>query len=291
MGERRMIGCRGVGFGLVLLAGGAGLAGLAGLAGGAGIAGLAACGGRSLGSRQDGGRPDAAPRDAAPRDALVRPDGAVPADATVPMDSGPWPDGQTDPCSCPEDAPVYQYHECVPPLQYGCEAVTCALGDTDCGPSQSCVSCAAAACCHCAACLPACIYTGPAMGPLPEYLKIWPTYGTAGAPATIRIEGFPFYVGALYYLARVGSSGDLFQQGGSTCSFEVTAPGRPPGMDPVWVSQYGGGEPWVLAGFYTWSGGVYPECVQPGYPCGPDQGCCETIDVPMTCQDGRCRRP
>jgi len=128
------------------------------------------------------------------------------------------------------------------------------------------------------------------MGPLPEYLKLRQTYGPAFEDQTLTVEGFPFYVGALYYLARVGGSGDLFQEGGTTCSFEVTVPGQGFGTVPVWVSQYGGGEPWVLAGFFTFSGGVFPTCVQPGFPCGEDQECCESPDVPMGCISGRCRR-
>lgn len=260
----------------------------AGVVGGLMALGLAACGGRTLGGQP---LPDATTsRDGAPRDAADPQDGAVPRDATVPHDVGPGPDALVDPCGCPEDRPTYQFHECVPPLQYGCEAQTCTPGVTDCGPGQSCLECGAAACCHCAACVPACLFTGPAMGPLPELLKIWPTYGSAYVGATLSIEGYPFYVGALFYLARVGASGDLFQSGGGTCSFEVSVPGQPPGMVPVWVSQYGGNEPWVLAGFYTWTSGDYPSCVQPGYPCGAEQPCCETSEVPMTCQAGRCRR-
>ncbi len=228
-------------------------------------------------------KPDANPPDANPPD-------ANPPDATVLPDSG------SDPCACPmdgppEDRPVYQYHECVPPLQFGCNAQQCTPGETDCGEGRSCEVCAAAACCICAACMPACVFTGPAQGPLPEYLKISPIITPAYEDVTLRVQGYPFYVGALYYLVKVGESEDLFQGGGSTCSFDVTVPGQPPQTVPVWVSQYGGNDPWVLAGFLTWSDGTYPSCMQPGYPCGPQQPCCETLDVPMACVAGRCRRP
>jgi hypothetical protein len=140
--------------------------------------------------------------------------------------------------------------------------------------------------------VPACVFTELAQGPLPPYLKISPASGPAGQDATLQIEGYPFYVGALFYLVRVGDSDELFQEGGSTCSFSVTVPGRPAGVEPVWVSQYGGGEPWVLAGFFEWLDGGYPAgCGQPGFPCGDDMGpCCESQDVPMACVEGRCRR-
>jgi hypothetical protein len=242
------------------------------------LAGLGACGGRTPFREPlpDGAGPDAAHPDAA------HPDAAHP-DAGVGPDAGPF-------CDCSSDGPVYQWHECVPPLQFGCPAEACDPDASGCGEGYTCLPCSAAACCECAACVAACSFTGPAMGPLPEPLKIWPTFGTAGQEQEISIEGFPFYVGALYYLARLGDSDDLWQQGGGTCSFDIRAPAMDPGMVPVWVSQYGGIEPWVLAGFFTYSGGVYPECVQPGFPCGDGWPCCETSDVPMACTSGRCLR-
>jgi hypothetical protein len=241
-----------------------------------------ACGGRTSAS-------DPLP-DGFVSDGATGHDSAVGQDASRP-DAAVTPDAAVDQCTCPEDRPVYQFGECVPPLQYGCEATACTPNVTDCGEGFTCLDCAAAACCICEACLPTCIFTGPAQGPLPEYLKIFPTFGPALEEQTISIEGFPFYIGALFYLARVGESGVLMQGGGGTCSFDVTVPGQPVGMVPVWVSQYGGGDPWVLAGFYTWSTGDYPSCVQPGFLCGaPGQECCQTTDVPMACVAGRCRR-
>jgi hypothetical protein len=206
-------------------------------------------------------------------------------------------DGGTDECSLcsppgTSDQPAYNFNSCTPPLQIGCPAVECTPGVTDCGEGYTCDEWGAAACCWCQAAVPACVFTGPAQGPLPEYLKISPTSGLAGQELTLHIEGFPFYVGALYYLVRVGDSGDLFQGGDTMCSFTVTVPGQPDGMVPVWVSQYGGVEPWVLAGFFDWYTTGYPEaCNQPGYPCSADMGpCCQTQDVPMACIEGRCRR-
>jgi hypothetical protein len=191
-----------------------------------------------------------------------------------------------------EGPPVYLFHSCTPPLEVGCEAIECTPGVTDCGDGYTCEEWGAAACCWCAAAVPACIHTELAQGPLPPYLKISPSSGPAGQDVTLNVEGFPFYIGALFYLVRVGDGDELMQEGGSTCSFSVSLPGRPAGVEPVWVSQYGGGEPWVLAGFFEWVGSGYPAgCVQPGFPCGDDTGtCCETGDVPMGCVEGRCRQ-
>ena len=206
-------------------------------------------------------------------------------------------DGGVDECtlcnSNTPDQPAYNFNECTPPLEIGCPAKLCTLGGTDCGDGYTCDQWGAAACCWCQQALPACVFTGPAMGPLPEYLKIFQTSGPSNEQLTLRIQGFPFYVGALYYLARVGNSGDLMQGGSdSTCSFTVTVPGQADGMVPVWASQYGGADPWVLAGFFDWFSAGYPAaCNQPGYPCGGNLGtCCETPDVPMACVQGRCRK-
>ena len=191
-----------------------------------------------------------------------------------------------------EGPPAYQFHPCTPPLEVGCEAIECTPGLTDCGEGHTCDEWAAAACCWCAQAVPACVFTEPTQGPLPPYLKISPSSGTAHQDVTLQIEGFPFYVGALFYVAQVGDSGDLVQTGGSTCSFSVTVPGQAEGRVPVWVSQYGGGDPWVLAGFFDWIVGGYPEgCTQPGFPCEPASStCCQTQDVPMACIQGRCRQ-
>jgi hypothetical protein len=244
------------------------------------VLGLAACGGRPgarppFDTARDGGAAADAARDAAPGDA--RPQG----------------DADTDPCACPTDVdlrPTYQFGECVPPLQMGCAATECTPGVTDCGPGYSCEQWGAAACCYCEQAVPACVFTGPAQGPLPEYLKLRQTTGPAATEQTITIEGFPFYVGALGYFVRLGDGKELLQEGGTTCSLDVTLPPHRDGVEPVWVSQYGGGDPWVLAGFFTFSRGDYPTCVQPGYPCGAGATCCATAEVPMACVAGRCRR-
>jgi hypothetical protein len=212
------------------------------------------------------------------------------ADAQQPSIDARWYDGGPDPCDCPDDLPVDLFHPCTPPLEMGCVATLCEPGVTDCGEGYTCEECAAAACCYCAACYPACVHTGPAQGPLPEYLKLQTTYGEAGQEQEIIVQGYPFYIGALFYLARVGDLGDLMDTSyPHTCGHGFTAPAQGPGMVPVWVSQYGGNEPWVLAGFFTYSSGVIPSCVQPGFLCGESDTCCETDDVPMACVGGRCR--
>ena len=207
-----------------------------------------------------------------------------------PPEGGPYCECSTD--MPPPDQPTFMFHPCVPPLLFGCGAQACTPGRDDCPEGMSCDEWGAAACCFCSSVVPACVPTGPLMGPLPEYLALNPPYGPAGQEQEIDVIGFPFYVGAIGYFGRIGSSGDVFQVGGEPpCSLRFRAPARPAGTVPVWVSQYGGDEPWVLAGFFAYGADV-ATCIQPGYPCGDGTtvACCETPDVPMSCRSGRCLR-
>jgi hypothetical protein len=238
---------------------------------------------------EDGGSHDAAIDDAASDDGASA-DGATDAGE---MDAGETDAGDTNvdagPCSCPDDQPVEIFHPCSPPLRVGCIARTCTAGGDECEQGESCLECSAAACCTCSSCVAACMLTGPAMGPLPEYLKLQSSHGPAGQQHEIVVQGYPFYIGALFYLARVGDSGDLMESSyPDTCARAFIAPAHGPGMVPVWVSQYGGAEPWVLSGFYSYTPDTPPACVQPGFPCQAADPCCQTADVPMACTGGRC---
>ena len=240
---------------------------------------LAACGGR---------RHDAVDAGAG-HDATTGQDGAAELDAAAAGDdAGPLM------CDCAARVPVGMFHACTPPLEMGCAIQTCTPGGDECPAGDTCVECAAAACCECAACVPACIHTEASPGgALPALLKLRSVYGAAGQPAELVVEGAPFYVGALGYSVRAGDSEDLQQEGGEPCSLTAIAPAEPAGtMLAVWVSQYGLGEPWVLAGFFSWiAGDQYPTCLQPGMPCDDaERTCCETSDAPMSCQAGRCQR-
>lgn len=231
-------------------------------------------------------------------DAVVVPEGGWP-DAGEAPDASSQVDAGDSWCSCPdgpnpgEEDPVLIYHECVPPLQHGCIATTCTPDqEGQCGEGYSCLECAAAACCICAACVPACVFTDPTQGPIPEYLKLTPTRGTLGEDSRVMIQGFPFYIGALGYDVRLGLEGEpLWSMNSGVCSLEVQVPSRQQeGVTSVWVSSYGFSDPWTLAGFFFWQEDPYEweGCVQPGFPCGGQGLCCETPDVPMRCHQGRC---
>lgn len=251
------------------------------------ILGLAAGGGCS--SRSVGGTGEDAA--VAQRDSTVADDGVV-------ADASPNTDGGYYWCSCPDgpdpgpEDPVLSFHPCVPPMQFGCKAMLCDPDQREeCPEGHTCEECAAAACCICAACVSACLFTRPTQGPLPEYLKLSHTRGAVGDPSTVSIEGFPFYIGALGYSVRLGLSGpELRNVNGGLCSMEVEMDGREEGVAPVWVSSYGFYEPRILAGFFFWlhNPDEWEECIQPGYPCAENTPCCETDDVPMKCESGRC---
>jgi hypothetical protein len=257
------------------------------------LAGLLACGGKTVVDGTPSGDGGTATGSGTATGTVSTATGSGGAGGATTGSGGGGAEGECTLCSSGTlDEPAYVFNECTPPLEVGCPATLCTPGVTDCGDGYSCSDWGAGACCWCQAAVPACVFTGPAQGPLPEYLKIFQTSGPAYQDVELQIEGFPFYVGALYYLARVGGSGDLMQQGGTTCSFSVSVPGQPDGLVPVWVSQYGGNEPWVLAGFFEWYSGPYAQgCTQPGYPCSAEtSACCESADVPMGCVGGRCRR-
>jgi hypothetical protein len=133
------------------------------------------------------------------------------------------------------------------------------------------------------------LFTGPEQGPIDEgVLRISPTGGPADQKTSIRIEGFPFYIGALMYAARVGDINVNQEAPYSTCSFTIAAPALPAGLWPVRVSQYGPMDPAVLAGFFAYGSPEGPACVQPGFPCGDAGDCCSLPEAPTSCVDGRC---
>jgi hypothetical protein len=149
-------------------------------------------------------------------------------------------------------------------------------------------------CCVCSSVVPACVpqpTTGKIVGPL----RINPTSGIAGQKVKLNIQGAPFYVGALFYNVRIGSQIIMEEPTGKTCSIGATFTPPNPGVYVVEVSQYGGGgTPWVLAGFYTASGGVIPQpTIQPGdfcktNPAPGDPACASASPYKCACVSGRC---
>lgn len=220
---------------------------------------------------------------------LSRPDRA-PRDTAVLHDVSASPD--TGPCNC-KPGQVWLRSACVPTVKLGC-GPTCKVGDPNaCPAGQKCDQWAASTCCNCAAALPACVpvtYTGPISGPL----RISPTGGVAGTQVTITVEGAAFYIGALFYKIRMGSEEKMEQYSAKPCSIGAKFTPPSPGIYAVEVSQYGGGPPWVLAGFYLASGGVVPKpSIQPGYPCSsnPPPGsptCITGFPYKCLCISGRC---
>lgn len=178
---------------------------------------------------------------------------------------------------------------CVPTLRYLTWGPTCA-DDSACPEGLSCLPCQASNDCQSKDCRPACGVPYAPHAPVSEPLRLdGEVEVPAGEVAEVTVQGTSFYVGALGHRFRYRDA-EVFSMSGAECSAQLTLPAADAGLHPVWVSQYSGGEPWVLAGFVRV--GATAACVQPGLPCS-DEGaaCCETPDVPMVCQDGRCRRP
>lgn len=215
--------------------------------------------------------PDTARPDAT-SDAAERPDTGLPTFA----------------CECDGDE-VYRHGPCVPTLDLGC-GPACA-SDDDCGDALVCDDCAASTACGTRDCRPACAVPDAPHALVPEPLRAEPTRVRPGGRVTI--SGTSFYIGALGHSVRLGD--DVIVEfgsfgGGSACEAAVAIPEETtPGTHALWVSQYTGAEPWVLAGVLH-VGEAAVDCVQPGFPCDGAADCCTAPGVSLTCTSGRCRR-
>ena len=197
------------------------------------------------------------------------------------------PDGGS--CYC---APTqgWQRGSCVATTALYTCAPRCTPGvATTCPAGQTCDTCAAAPSCIGSSCVPVCV-PAPSSATMTGPLRISPVSGVAGSQTRLTVEGWPFRVGALFNSVR-------FSRAQTTMGISVTRPcaiqalftPAKPGLYTVEVSQYGGGPPWVLAGFFTASGGVAPpRTVQPGLPCTATSVCAQGGGYTCSCTGGRC---
>ena len=255
---------------------------------------LACCGTRAPVVLGDfGGQPDAA----GPDRRLPANDVARPVDQGRPHETKPafdttLPAGDYGLCTPCKTGEVYLLSACVTTDKLFTCAPPCSAGS--CPPSYKCDQWGGTPCCYCQQAVGACVPVAT-IGGLAGPLRISPVDGPAGQKVTLTISGAPFYIGALFYSARMGSETVMYGgAGGSDCSFTATFTPAKPGIYPVEVSQYGGGAPWVLAGFFTATGGVTPmTSIQPGYSCpmNPKPGDPPCIAAPpygCGCFSGRC---
>jgi len=223
------------------------------------------------------------------------PDQALRRDLRPIVDQGlPAPDwGMCPPCKAGE---VYLLKSgCFPTDQitdglFMCVPSCDPKSPSACGAGKTCDQWGATPCCVCAAAVPACV-PKPSTGPLTGPLRISPTSGTAGQPVKLIVSGSPFYIGALFYKVRLGTEEKMEESGAGECTIGATFTPKTPGLYAVEVSQYGGGGPWVLAGFYLASGGAIgdPE-IQPGYTCptATAKQCASAGPYACGCTNGRC---
>lgn len=191
----------------------------------------------------------------------------------------------TDDCTCASGL-VFINHECAPTTSLGCnEGCDVATGCSDTG--YICDDCAASSTCDSDDCLPACILQYAPHVPVTEPLRISITKGPENTEQTLNVQGTPFYVGAIGHRFRFADEEAAWVMPISTCTAEITIPARPAGLYPIWISQYSSEGPWILSGFYH--SGIEEECLQPGMSCNTTgTACCETPEVPTTCQQGYC---
>jgi hypothetical protein len=208
--------------------------------------------------------------------------------------SQPGPDAGMCGVVCKAGVEAHLISSCVATDKLFSCAPTCnPSSPSSCGPNATCHSWGGTPCCICSAAVAACV-PKPTTGPIAGPLRINPTQGIAGQTVKLTIDGAAFYVGALFYNVRMGSETKMEEPGKGECSIGATFTPPNPGIYAVEVSQYGGGAPWVLAGFYTASGGSIPKpTVQPGYFCSMspapgDPACASAPPWSCSCVAGRC---
>lgn len=211
----------------------------------------------------------------------------------MPVDSGA-------PCFCPTPDEVMLIGSCVPTDKLETCAPTCDPSTPSSCPGnpgeQRCDPSAATPSCVTSSTRPACV-PGMGMGFSPGTLRIYPREGNAAQEAKLTISGGSLYIGALWWSARMGPQKPvpLSEVTSQPCRYPVTLRPPGPGIHPVEIAYGaggggGGGKGWVLAGFYTGSGGsVPPKAAQPGERCSASLPCASAAPYSCACVSGRCQ--
>ncbi len=198
------------------------------------------------------------------------------------------PDTATPNCSCPPSQ-VWLLGACVPNGQLGC-GPTCVVGqsvgcvaDSMCATAQAAVSCSAAA--TMAACVPK-----VAMTFADGSLRLTPTLVNKGAKVTVTIQGGVFYIGALYWIVRIGEQVlEPANDATAACTLTTQWLAAKAGTFPVAVAYGAQGVPnigWTLVGFVSVGSGQ--PGVQPGFSCDPANPCAQAPPYTCACSKGVC---
>ena len=206
---------------------------------------------------------------------------AVPIDTT---DAGP----AAPPCDCQEDQ-VWLVGACVPTRLLGC-GETCSVDDpAGCPEDWQCDPAAATPLCTTSSNVPACI-PPQAMGFADGDLRIHPAATTVGKEVTVSVQGGVFYIGALFWMMRVGDEVlEPLIDWEENCTISIPWTPTQAGTFPVYVAYGSDGTPninWTLAGFITVD--TPSQDTQPGFSCTSETTCAQAPPYTCTCQDGHC---
>lgn len=193
-------------------------------------------------------------------------------------------------CAC-QPGELWLHGPCVPTFALGCAAVkTCKPGGCP-GASEGkevCDQTAASPTCAASSLLPVCV-PGPGMGFAPGSLRLSATQATTGESIKLTVDGGMFYIGALFWLIRIGDETIGPVNEGATCSISTTWTPKASGVVPV-LAYYGeegkGGPGGELAGFVAVDGPDPGR--QPGQTCSASQPCAQAAPWSCTCVQGRC---
>ena len=121
----------------------------------------------------------------------------------------------------------------------------------------------------------------------PGALRVQPTAVAVGAKVTVTVEGGPFYIGALWWVIRIGAFESGPAEGAKVnCQLNTPWTAKEAGVFAVEASYGSSGPNATLAGFITVGGAGGG--VQPGYSCQTSSDCLSGGGWSCGCASGVC---
>ncbi len=224
-------------------------------------------------SDTDSGQADVRGGDVAPSEVPIRGE-----------DTGPGPLA----CDC-QDGQVWLVGACVPTPLLGC-GQPCSMDDpASCAPELLCDPTAATPLCTTSSSTPACV-PGMSMSFEDGALRLYPSEVAVGQEVTLSVSGGSFYIGAAYWMMRIGDKVlEPLTDAEAACTISTPWTPTKAGVVPVHVAYGFGGVPnvgWALVGFLSVD--APSSDIQPGFSCSAEASCAQAPPYTCTCQEGYC---
>jgi hypothetical protein len=198
------------------------------------------------------------------------------------------PDSAPANCICPPSQ-AWLSGACVPNSQLGC-GPTCVAGQSKgCSANAICVTAQASASCVAPATMAACV-PKMAMTFADGSLRLSPTLVNKGDKVTVTIRGGMFYIGALYWMVRIGEQVlEPANDAKAACTLTIDWVAAKAGTFAVAVAYGAQGGPnigWTLVGFVSVAAGQ--PGAQPGLACDKANPCAQASPYSCSCNKGSC---